>query len=240
MLISKTIDAAMRKIGVLTAQDEASAADHQLGLETLNRIIDSYNTQDLIITYMEDIPYAVDYSVRSWGGSVTIGAGLEIDEVAPAQVEDLFWTMGGSSYKSKEMSYNQWADIATKNNIAIPSRHFVQRMNDNAIKIYFDCIPQDGLTLHLLAKRPYTGVNGEGNDYIPTDDIKWNFGFEKMLMYRLAVELAPDFEVQASQTVISLATEAENNVMAHNFQPTTLGADVSLIKNVINSGYRRF
>jgi hypothetical protein len=236
MLISKTIDAAMRKIGVLTAQDEASPADHQLGLETLNRIIDSYNTQNLTITYLEDIPYLVDYSVRPWSNSVTIGIGLEIDEVAPVQIEDLYFSQGGTTYKAIPMAYNQYADILTKSNIGIPRRYYVQRMNDNAIKIYFDFIPEDGLTLHLMAKRPYTGVNGEGNEYLPTDDIKWNFGFEKMLMYRLAVELSPDFEVQLSQTIIGLATEAEKNVFEHNYQPTTLSSDVSLNGNV---SYRR-
>ena len=235
MLISKTIDSAMRKIGVLTAQDEASPADHQLGLETLNRIVDSYNTQDLIITHIENLTYSVDYSVMAWGNSVSIGIGLQIDEVAPVQIEDLFWTLGGSSYKSINMSYNQWGDIQTKNNVSIPRRHYIQRIDDNNIKIYFDSIPQDGLTLNLMAKKPYTGVNGDGNNYIPTDDINWNFGFEKMLMYRLAVELAPDFEVPLSQSIVGLAAEAEKNVMEHNYQPVTLDSDVSLRRSMLYS-----
>lgn len=233
MLISKTIDAALRKIGVLTAQDEASPADHQLGLETLNRIIDSYNTQGLTITYLEDIPY----TVNSWGSSITIGIGLEIDEAAPVQIEDLYWTDGASTYKSITMSYNQYADTITKNDVGIPHRHYVQRMNDNSIKIYFDYIPQDGLVLHLMAKRPYTGVNGEGNEYLPTDDIKWNFGFEKMLMYRLAVELSPDFEVPLSQVVVGLAQEAEKNVFEHNYQPITLDSDIMTRRRIIGKRY---
>lgn len=256
MLISKTINAAMRKIGVLTAQDEAAPADHQLGLETLNRIIDSYNTQNLLITYIEDIALEAPYTVsecevtpeelatvsRAWKSSVTIGHCEDINMAAPAQIEYLFWRLGTTDYKSEEMAYNQWADVVNKNDVTIPRRHYIQRMDNNSIKIYFDYIPQEGLELHILAKRPYTGVNSVGNEYLPTDDINWNFGFEKMLMYRLAVELSPDFEVIPSQLVVSLATEAENNVKAHNFQPVTLDTDVSLNKNVLFSGhglYRR-
>ena len=152
------------------------------------------------------------------------------------QIEDLYFSQSGTTYKAIPMAYNQYADILTKGNVGIPRRYYMQRMNDNNIKIYFDLIPEDGLTLHLMAKRPYTGVNGEGNEYLPTDDIKWNFGFEKMLMYRLAVELSPDFEVPLSQTIIGLATEAEKNVFEHNYQPTTLSSDVSLSGRV---SYRR-
>jgi len=228
MLISKTIDASLRKLGVLTAQDEAAPADHQLGLETLNRIIDSYNTQGLTITYLEDI----EYNLSTWKNPITIGYSLDIDEQAPTLIQDLYWSQSGTTYRSKEMTFNQWADIAVKNNIAIPRRHHVQKMNDNAVKIYFDYIPQDGLTLHLMARRPYTGVNGNGNEFLPTDDINWNFGFEKMLMYRLAVELSPDFEVPLSQALVGLATEAEKNVFEYNYQPATLDSDVSLNGNV--------
>lgn len=240
MLISKTIDSALRKIGVLTAQDEASPADHQLGLDTLNRIIDSYNTESLIVTYLQDIPLSAP--LTGWESTLEIGHSLVIDMVAPAHIEGLFWTQGGTSYKSDIMSYNQWADITTKDNVKIPRRHYIQRMDNNSIKIYFDAIPQDGLVLHLQAKMPYTGVNGVGNKYLPTDDINWTFGFEKMLMYRLAIELAPDFEVTPSQIVIGIATESEAKVKAYNYQPLTLDSDVSLNRSVLygrryNKGY---
>jgi hypothetical protein len=51
-------------------------------------------------------------------------------------------------------------------------------------------------------------------------------------MYRLAVELAPDFGVDVSQIVLSLATEAETKLKAHNYQPITLNSDVSLSRSV--------
>jgi len=233
MLISKTIDSALRKIGVLTAQDEASPADHQLGLDTLNRIIDAYNTENLVITYLEDIPYSAP--TAGWTNTLTFGIGQDIDEQAPVQIENLFWAQGGTTYISEDMSSTQWADIITKGTVKIPTRHHIQRMNNNDIKIYFDAIPQDGLVLHLQAKRPYTGVNGEGNNYVPTDDINWTFGFEKMLMYRLAVELAPDFEVNVSDIVLSLAIESEAKLKAFNYQPMTLDSDISLSSSVLYS-----
>lgn len=233
MLISKTIDSALRKIGVLTAQDEASPADHQLGLDTLNRIIDSYNTENLIVTYLQDVP--LNEPTAGWTASITIGIGQQIDTSAPVQIEGLFWREGGTDYKSDVMAYNQWSDITTKSNIKIPRRHYIQRMDEDNIKIYFDAIPQNGLVLHSLAKMPYTGVNGVGKEYLPTDDINWTTGFEKMLMYRLAVELAPDFEVATSPIIASIAMDAETKLKAFNYQPITLDTDVSLSRSVLYS-----
>lgn len=244
MLISKTISAALIELGVINPIDEATPQDHAYGLDTLNRIIDSYNTQNLLVTYLEDIeleaPYTLnecevtpeELTVRQWKASVTIGHCQEINMEAPMEILDLFWSQDETDYKSTTMTYNQWASITTKSNTGIPRRHYIQKMDNNNIKIYFDYIPQEGLKLHIMAKRPYTGKNSVGNEYLPTDDINWNFGFEKMLMKRLAIELCPSYEVAPSQVLIAAAQEAEMHVKRNNSQPMTLESDVSLSRLV--------
>lgn len=244
MLIVDTINDALVEIGVINPTDEATPQDHKYGLKTLNRIIDSYNTQNLLVTYLEDIALQAPYTLnecevtpeelidRQWYNTVTIGHCQQINMEAPMDILELFWRQDTTDYNSTEMSYNQWADITTKGNSGIPRRHYIQKMDNNNIKIYFDRTPQEGLELHLMAKRPYTGKNSVGNEYIPTDDIQWNFGFEKMLMKRLAVELAPSYEIVPSQVLIASAIEAESYVKRHNSQPMTLDSDVSLSRLV--------
>jgi len=240
MLIIDTITDALIEIGVVNPTDEATPQDHRYGLKTLNRIIDSYNTQNLLVTYLEDIPLQAPYTLnecevtpeelttRQWSDSVTIGHCQQINMEAPADISQLFWRQDTTDFQSTDMSYNQWAEIATKANIGIPTRHYIQKMNDNNTKIYFDRTPQEGLVLHIMAKRPYTGKNSVGNEYLPTDDIQWNFGFEKMLMKRLAIELAPSYEITPSQVLVVAAAEAEMNVKSYNSEPVTLDSDVSL------------
>lgn len=253
MLISQTIDDALLEISVKNAGEEASPADHAFGLRTLNRIIDSYNTQNLLITYLEDMTIQAPYLLsacevtpeelvaggRQWKNSITIGHCQDIDMEAPMEIQDLFWRQSNETdYYSKMMAFNQWSDITTKSNTGIPRRHYIQKMDNNNVKIYFDYIPQADLELHLLAKMPYTGKNSTGNDYCPTDDILWNFGFEKMLMKRLAIELCPSYEVQPSQVLVAAAQEAEMHVKRNNSQPMTLDSDVSLTSRVgRRSGY---
>ena len=142
-----------------------------------------------------------------------------------AKAESAFFrqgSLGDVDYHLDMMTANEWSRMSYKFDTGIPSRLYLQKTNTNDLKAYFDAIPQSNLILHLMAKKPYTGVNGVGNAYLPTDDINWNYGFEKMLMYRLAVELAPTYEVPVPPIVLSLAQEAENNLKTHNYQPLTL------------------
>lgn len=219
MLISTTINDALIEIGVINPNDEATPQDHAYGLRTLNRIIDSYNTQNLIITYLEDI--ALPQPIQ-WANTVTLGNGKDIDFPAPLDIQAAFFRQGTTDYNLKLMSMTDWSSKAYKFDTAIPSYMYAQKTNTNDLELKFDTIPQSDLVLHVMAKKPYTGINGNGNDYTPTDDIKWNYGFEKMLMLRLAVELCSSYEILPTQILISKASEAENNVKTHNYQPYTL------------------
>ncbi len=234
MLITQTIDDALVEIGVKNPIEEASPQDHEFGLRTLNRIIDSYNTQNLLITYLQDIPYESptvnnecetadpdDLIVRAWKESVTIGHCQEINSEAPVDIQGLFWRQNGTDWHSKSMTHDEWSAIGWKTASGIPSRHYIQRMDNNNIKIHFDLVPLQELELHLSAKLPYTGKNSSGNEFLPTDDINWTFGFEKMLMLRLAMELCPSYSIAPPQEVMLRAAEAENYLKAKNFQPMT-------------------
>lgn len=224
MLISQTITDALIELGVLNPIDEASPQDHSFGIRTLNRIIDLYNTEDIIITYLQDKTYAEPET--GWQSSTTIGYGLEFDEEAPVSIQGAFFRQDGTDYTMKPMTNSEWSSLGFKEIEGIPNRFYEQKMEDNSVKIYFDIIPQQGLELHLQAKMPYTGTNGVGDEYIATDDINWTRGFEKMLMLRLAVELAPSYEVEASMLTISKAQEAEDKVKTSNFQPRVLKTSV--------------
>ena len=241
MLISQTIDDALVEIGVKNPIDEASPQDHEYGLRTLNRIIDSYNTQNLLITYLRDIPYEMptinnecetadpdDLTTRKWTQCIEIGHCKQINSEAPVDIQGLFWRQNGTDYPSKSMTSNQWSAIGWKTSEGIPHAHYVQKMDNNDIKICFDMLPIYDLELHLLAKMPYTGKNSTGNEYLPTDDINWTFGFEKMLMLRLASELCNSYSVEPSQTLLLKMAEAENYVKAHNYQPLSLKSDSTL------------
>ncbi len=237
MLISKTIDDALVEIGVKNPIEEATPQDHEFGLRTLNRIVDLFNTQNLLITYLEEITYKMP--TNGWENCITIGHGMQIDTVAPANIEDLFWRESKTDYSSIAMSYNQWSGIAEKSSESIPTTHYIQKMDNNSIKICFDCIPVRGLELHVMAKMPWTGKNSNGNEYLPTDDIKWGFGIEKLLMHKLAFELCDSYSVSPSESLFLKMQMSEDAVKSYNYQPSTLRSDPTLNRYKISTRFNR-
>ena len=226
MLISKTINSALISIGVLNPIEEATPQDHKYALEVLNRIIDSFNAQNLMVTYLEDISYPEPSA--GWTSNVTIGTGMDIDETAPLDIQGLFWRYGGTDYTSQKMVQNEWSRLSVKGEVAIPSRHYVQNMEANNKKISFNATPYPDSVLHVMSKRPYTGTDINGVDYTPTDDIIWTHGFEKALMYRLAAELCPSYSMPVPQSIMSLAQEAEDVIKTRNYQADILTCDSGL------------
>ncbi len=226
MLFSTIIDDALVHIAVKNPSDETDPKDHMFGLRTLNRIIDSYNTQNLIISYLEDKTHIMPNT--GWKQSIEIGHGLEIDDVAPISIQGLFWRQAGTDYPSKEMTHNTWSTIGWKTASGIPSRHYVQRMSGKNLKIYFDQVPLENLELHLMQVSPYTGKDENGYEYTPTDDIEFAYGVEKMIVLRLAVELASSYEITPSPELMALAAEAENVVKTKNYRPMVQSGDMGL------------
>lgn len=216
--ISRTIDDALIELGVLNPVDEASPQDHEFALRKLNMIIDSLNTQNLTISHLEDKKYE-DQVMK---GYIDIGIGKEWDTPAPTDIQGLFWSLDGETdYKSTPISVDKWSSIRTKNTHGIPVYHYVSRDNEDNVRIYFNRIPIGNLKLHILAKTAYTG-SGENGAYTPTDDINWSRGYEKMLTYRLAMELATTYGVQPPAMLGNLADEAMNNLKTYNYKPRTL------------------
>ncbi len=184
-----------------------------------------FNAMGQYLAVRGDAPVRVPFKVTStW----------KIDD-APVHIAGIYWydERSGTRYESKEMTYTRWLSYKYLNTEAIPAYHYIQKTNTNEVILNFDCIPQSDLTLHILAKMPYTGVNGRGEEYIATDDIMWTRGMEKMLMYRLAVELCPLYEIDPNPILVGLAQEAENYLKASNYQPTTLKTSTKLSR-----GYR--
>lgn len=224
MKISTLIDDALREINVISATDEASPQDHAFALRKLNRIIGLYNTQHLLNAYIQDKVYA--QPVTGWTPSATIGIGEQFDSVAPTHIEGAYFRQSGVDYTLKSMTSDQWREVSYKTAAGIPTRYYSQNMYGNSTIIYFDCLPIVGLELHLLCKLP---ING-GVDFKTTDDVTFEYGMEKLLIERLALDLCGAYEIGA-QEVNLLAAKVEETVVsvkAFNYEPAVLKSSMTL------------
>lgn len=231
MLLTDTINGSLRLIGVLAAGEEASPVEHKDALDRFNGMIDSFNIQNLTVSYMQEKVYPTPLS--GWTSKVTIGADINniFVETAPMSIQSAFFRdAAGVDFKMTPMGINEWADMVWKNIVAPPLKYYENYYGHN-LSIQFDTVPFSSYTLHLLCKVPYTG------NYKPTDDIDWDYGFEEMLRYQLAVRLAPEYGVQLRQDVVMMAEMLMKNIKKRNAISKTLNVDVGLQQSNQRMGY---
>jgi len=245
MLISRTIDGALRLIGVLAAGEEAHPEEHQDGLERLIGLVESFNLQSLLVSYTKQLTLLPLPSAKA---KITIGTevGNDYVQVAPIEIIQAFFRdAGGMDYPIRPMPIDQWARMVNKSIVARPTNYFVQYGNingDRGVEIQFNTIPYPTDELHLMARMPFVASVG---DYKTTDDIAWDYGFERMLRYHLSIDLAPEYGVQVRPEVAAIAAQAMEQIKQYNYSPLALEVDRGLLKRSkyynnlagINSGW---
>lgn len=225
MLLSKTLDASLRLIGVLAAGEEASPQEHADALDVFNGMIDGFNIEGLTISTLQDKSYLKP--TAGWKSSIAIGTALSNDyiEVAPMEIHNAFFRdVSGVDYKMNPMGINEWSDMVWKAIVAPPLKYFANYHGHN-VTIQFDTIPYETFTLHLISKLPYAG------NYTPTDNIDWDMGFEPMLRYQLAVRLSAEYGVQLRQDVVLLAMDLMRKIKRRNAVAEVLSVDIGLQSN---------
>ena len=234
MLITKTINGSLRLLGVLSSGEDAQATEHEDALEVFNSMIDGFNVSGLAVSYLQHIAYTQPLS--GWKSNITIGVDTptlihDFNQPAPSSITSAFFRdTGGIDFKMTPMGLNEWSDMVYKAIVA-PPRKYYENYYGHTLSLQFDTIPYPLYTLHLVCKIPYTG------NYKATDDITWDYGFEEMLRYQLAVRLAAEYGVQLRPEVAMGAAKLMANIKNRNSVGAVLNTDVGLQSKIYKGFY---
>jgi hypothetical protein len=84
----------------------------------------------------------------------------------------------------------------------------------------------------------YTGTNSSGDPFNAIDEVEWDYGIEAMLVYRLAIELAPDYGVRDVSILTGLLDDIENKIAQKNAVNYTMSVEGSYKSKKGNSSLR--
>jgi len=238
MLIKTLIDEALKEIGVLAADEEAQAAEHEDGLRVFNRLIDSLNSQNLMVTHVQEKIYQPPLvvnacqsdgtnTVRAWKQKVSIGQCLDYNEIAPLEIFTAFIRNGATDYPLEVATLTEVSQVANKSTIARPVKLFTQSVN-KSMDIFFTSIPEGNDVLHAFAKMPFIGSSPIEDHYTIESDISWDYGYENLLILNLAVFLSPRYKVPLDTVLAILAQKAIDDIKSSNYTPLTLSMEDSL------------
>lgn len=224
----KIIKKAMNKIGALVKNEDPSADEANDALDSLNALISSISNDALNI-------YA-----RTWetfnlvGGtaSYTIGTGGAFNTDRPLQILDCYVNLSSISYGMSVITDTAYDGIAYKSLQGIPEfLNYNNAYPTGTIRLY--PVPDSNYPLFLLTEKAVTGF-ATLDTVLSLPD-----GWERFLIYNLALELAPEYGQKPDESIVRIAMDSMGMIKTAVARVRTMDAfpkDV-VVRNIY-SGWR--
>jgi hypothetical protein len=229
--VQNILDRAGRLLSVINSGESLTPDESADALMALNAMMDSWRNDRLMCYAIQDQSFSLVATQQQY----TVGpSGTALATTRPVRIEQVYVVdVNGISYGVDILDEEQWAGIINKSQTtaSYPQRVWVQPNMDN-VTFYVHPIPSASLgTLHFLDYTPVTGFNTVG------DTIDLPPGWEEALASNLALVIAPEFEVQPSPLVQSMATTSKAAIKRVNGRPIRLQTELARMtdkRNVFN------
>ncbi len=194
------IDRAMRLIGALESGESATATESADALTALNAMIESWQTERLVVFAYVDTAF----TLVGGDASYTVGPSGNFNLTPrPAKLENCFVRYGTVDYPVQVVEQEQWFSIPDKTVTGdIPEyAYYEPTLPTGTLQVW--PVPSVGNSLHIVTWSPVSTLAALSTSVtLPP-------GYERALTYNLAVEIAPEFGTEASPSVQQIAVESK-------------------------------
>ena len=221
------ITGALRKLGVLASGESPSASESQDGLLALNQMLDTWKNERLMVYAI--LPQVV--SLVAGQKIYTLGSGGDWDIERPVGLDDMFiqYTDANSGPPPLNLlvvglnrdQYN--AIIVPNTTTTIPTGCYI----DDSFplrNVFIWPVPQVTYDINL-----FTWTLVDGFDAI-TDDVNLPPGYERMIVWNLALEIASEYGITPSQSVAAGALDSKAAIKRINIKPLFMACDPAVTR----------
>jgi hypothetical protein len=196
------ITSAMRKAGVLVKNETPSADEAMDGLEMLNDLLLSISN-DSLVTYSRTVE---DFTLSGGVASYTIGSGATFDTVRPIKIISAYVRIGNIDYPLSVVTDENYASIGIKDIGGIPEfLNYTNAFPQAVINLY--PVPAAAYQIFLVTEKQLSTFTLNQTVSLPP-------GWRRMLVYNLALELAPEYGQQIDPRVDQIARESKAEIRA--------------------------
>jgi hypothetical protein len=206
------IKRAMRLLGVYAIGEDPSAEEAQDGLSALNALMDSLSNSPLLVFARTEDEIAIA------AGTATLTVGPSGDTVTDRPVRVLgssYYEIGGVSYPLDLLTLDQFNAIGDKTTTGLPTAMYAQMGMPDAT-VYLWPVPEQAVTLHLWSDKQFNTFDSL------TEEVSLPPGYNRMLAFLLAIDLAPEFQVDPPPAVIRGAAAARRALKRTNLEVPVL------------------
>lgn len=205
------ITKALTKVGANFKNNAVSSDEANDALDALNALVSSYaNDSMLIYTRQWET-----FSLVTNDGLYTIGTGGDFNTDKPMFIVSAYLKDGITDYPLSIITdelYNQ--QISQKLTNGIPT--YLNSDNGHPlVKLRLYPVPDRTYQIFLLTEKQLSAFTLDTDVILPA-------GWERMLVYNLAIELYPEYEQQVNQVVAAIAEESKRLVRANIMRNRTM------------------
>ena len=223
------INSALRKLGVLASGETPDANTSTDALDTLNRMLEGWRLEGLMA-------YAITTLETAWASGLaykTIGPSATINTTRPVRIDTAVWVdSGGNVYDMDVITPDEWLHCDPANLSGIPQGVYYDSTHPQAtIRLW--PVPDLAGTLKTQVRTPVTA-------YALSDTVSLPPGYERAMVYGLALEIAPEHGMEPPQSIVALASDAKADIKRNNIKMPVLGMPYGLTnrhKSDITRGY---
>lgn len=215
---STMIARAMRLIGQISPGVDPTVDEYATCLDSMNTLLDAWRNEKLMCTAMLD----ENFQLVAAQPSYTVGSGMDLNTNRPVKIDQAYVVVDGISHTLRQWSAEEYAAIVSKGLTSPIPQGFYYAPDMPAGNIWIYPIPSAGSTLHVLTWTPQMSfATSATTAYLAP-------GWKQAIETNLAIEIAPEFDMEASQTVTRMAMKAKAGIKTVNAQPIMLETNLPL------------
>jgi len=209
--VREVIEGALRKIGAIAAGETPTAEDMAAGLSVLQDLLAEWSDGGLVVpsTVLEAITLVIGQN------SYTVGQNgvPSLNTVRPEQITEAFVKSGGYDYPVTIIGEKAYQGFLNKTTQGRPDKLWYNATAPNGT-IYVYYTPDTGYELWISSIKPFTEPTALAENLLNTTGIPRNY--HNPLVWNLAVDLAPEFGLEASPTAIARAVQGYSMIVSLN------------------------
>lgn len=221
---------ALIELGVLDPSEQMDASSAAFALRTLNRMLQVWNTEDLMVYTVNRTTFNLVAGQQSY----TLGTGGDFDISRPARVDMVSILVNNGTYPLEIplqiVTDDEWRAVTLKQTPSIYPTKVWMTGNVPLNTLYFWPVPQDStvdVVLYSWGKMDgFTSLN---------DSVTFPNGYEEALVTNLAMFLCSSYGIQPSPSLGLRAAMSKSAIQSLNVGPLWASVDDGLLPSRGNS-----
>lgn len=218
-----TITKAMKLVGVIAQNETPTSSEASDGLVSLNNMLESMSLDRTNIYSINQNNFPLVNGTASY----SIGTGGDFNMARPVALNNVFIRIANVDYNLKEIESYDYDSIPYKLNGEFP-QFFYYEPSFPLGRIYIYGVPTTG-SIYIDTWQVITQYTNLATDII------YPPGYNRMITFNLAKEIAPEYGMALTPEAVQIANESLANVKDRNLPDYVMKTEVGYISN--NNAY---